>query len=340
MDLTSSKEKVKEIYTLYLNLWKEQRRTAVLAHLLLGLTIAFTLTYIGLFKAPSDFSEEALFSLEKGQTLSKVASLLEENDLIRSRFWFETIVVTLGGEENVQAGDYVFTKPQGAFRIARRLIKGEFNLSPRKITVQEGLNIFEIADLLESKLLSFDKKKFLSLAEKKEGYLFPDTYFFAPNVRADTVIETMENNFSQKIKEVEDKLEESEKTIEEVVTMASILETEARTKDSRRIISGILWKRLEEEMPLQVDVVFKYINGKNTYQLTREDLKTDSPYNTYLYKGLPPTPIANPGLDSILAALEPAETDYWYFMSDMRGNFYYSVTFEEHVMNKRLYLYN
>ncbi|TSC60995.1 MAG: UPF0755 protein, partial [Parcubacteria group bacterium Gr01-1014_107] len=215
-----------------------------------------------------------------------------------------------------------------------------FDLSPRKITIQEGLNVFEIAELLQNHLPKFDKQKFLNLAEDKEGYLFPDTYFFAPNVKAETVIETMENNFKKKISELRLILEDSGRTTEEIVSMASILETEAKTEESRRIISGILWKRLEMEIPLQVDVTFKYINGKNTYQLTREDLKIDSPYNTYIYKGLPPGPISNPGLNALLAALEPKETEYLYFMSDKKGNFYYAVTFEEHVRNKSRYLYN
>jgi len=120
--------------------------------------------------------------------------------------------------------------------------------------------------------------------------------------------------------------------------MASIIEAEARTTESRRIISGILWKRISLGMPLQVDSTFVYINGKNTYELTSDDLKIDSPYNTYVYKGLPPTPIGNPGLDAILAALYPKTSKYLYFLSSKSGDMYYATTFEQHKRNKELYL--
>ena len=120
--------------------------------------------------------------------------------------------------------------------------------------------------------------------------------------------------------------------------MASIIEKEARTMETRQIIAGILWKRLELGMPLQVDVSFKYINGKTTKNLTLADLKIDSPYNSYLYKGLPPTPISNPGLDAIKAAISPTKTDYLYFLSDRKGLMHYAKTYQQHLQNKELYL--
>jgi UPF0755 protein len=108
--------------------------------------------------------------------------------------------------------------------------------------------------------------------------------------------------------------------------------------ESRQIVAGILWKRLSLEMPLQVDASFKYINGKNTSNLTLEDLKIDSAYNSYLYKGLPPTPICNPGLSSITATLTPIKTNYLYFLTDRRGEMHYAKTYSEHLQNKELYL--
>ena len=120
--------------------------------------------------------------------------------------------------------------------------------------------------------------------------------------------------------------------------MASLLEKEARTTESRRIIAGILWKRLEIGMLLQVDAVFGYIINKGSLQLTLEDLSIDSPYNTYRYKGLPIGPIANPGLDSLQAATMPILTDYLFYLSDKEGTMHYSETFEEHKRKKRLYL--
>jgi UPF0755 protein len=120
--------------------------------------------------------------------------------------------------------------------------------------------------------------------------------------------------------------------------MASLVEEETRTPADRRLVAGILWKRIKLGMPLQVDAVFPYINGKNTYEVTARDLKIDSPYNTYLYPGLPIAPIANPGLDSIKAAIEPAESPYLYYLSDRAGAMHYAKTFEEHKRNRELYL--
>ena len=120
--------------------------------------------------------------------------------------------------------------------------------------------------------------------------------------------------------------------------MASLLEEEAATLEDRQIIAGILWRRMAAGMPLQVDAVFPYIIGKNSFELTTNDLKTDSPYNTYTNRGLPPGPITNPGLDSILAAVTPQKTSYVYYLSDHDGNFHYSTTYEQHLQAKAKYL--
>lgn len=120
--------------------------------------------------------------------------------------------------------------------------------------------------------------------------------------------------------------------------MASLLEEEARTTETRKMVSGILWKRLSAGMPLQVDAVFPYIIGKNTFEITLKDLEFDSPYNTYKYKGLPPGPISNPGKDSILAAIYPTKSDYWFYLSDKNGLMHYAITFDEHKINKAKYL--
>jgi len=127
-------------------------------------------------------------------------------------------------------------------------------------------------------------------------------------------------------------------TLHEVLTMASIIEKEVRTPEDMKLVSGVLWKRIEVGMPLQVDAPFIYYNGKNSYTLTKEDLSDDHEYNTYKNKGLPPTAITNPGLDSIRAAITPTNTEYLYFLSDKSGNMYYAKNFEGHKRNRELYL--
>ena len=155
---------------------------------------------------------------------------------------------------------------------------------------------------------------------------------------AETVIAVLERNFNKKISEIESLVQMFKKPLKDVVIMASILEAEGRIMETRRIISGILWKRLSIGMPLQVDVTIHYIkNDKNT-ALSLDDLKIDSPYNTYIHKGLPPTPINNPGLETILAAVTPIKSKYLYFLVDKNGIMHYAITHDEHVVNKEKYL--
>jgi UPF0755 protein len=246
----------------------------------------------------------------------------------------------LGGQKRVIAGDYYFPKPASVFRVAWVLHKGEFGLIAIKTTIPEGLSSYEIADILEKNLPNFNSNEFLTQVDKDgvEGFLFPDTYFFMPNAKASDVILTMRENFARQIKEYEADIAKFQKPINEVVTMASLLEGEGKDLPSKRIISDILWRRIRKEMPLQIDAPFKYYNGKNSYTLTKDDLAEDHPYNTYLNKGLPPTPINNPGIDSIRAAITPTPNQYWYFLSDKKGNTYYAVDFEGHKRNRGLYL--
>ena len=147
----------------------------------------------------------------------------------------------------------------------------------------------------------------------------------------------MNNNFNEKIASTPS-IATSTFKLKDIIIMASLVELEARTTESRKIIAGILWKRLSLGMPLQVDSVFLYINGKNTYELTTMDLKIKSPYNTYLYKGLPRGPIGNPGLDALQSTVDPTKTKYLYFLSSHDGAMHYAKTFEEHKRNREKYL--
>jgi UPF0755 protein len=146
------------------------------------------------------------------------------------------------------------------------------------------------------------------------------------------------SNFSKNIAKIQPQIDAFGKPLSDVITMASLLEREAPKTYDRRVIAGILWKRVKLGMPLQVDAVFPYIIGKNSFDLTKNDLKTDSPYNTYTNLGLPPGPIANPSLDAILAAVAPVQTNYLYYLSDSNGTLYYSATYAQHLAAKQKYL--
>jgi UPF0755 protein len=158
-------------------------------------------------------------------------------------------------------------------------------------------------------------------------------------VTAEEAYEALRANFNKRIVVISDEIELFKHPVNDVVRMASILEEEARTTTSRRIIAGILWKRISIGMALQVDAAFQYVNGKrDSADLTLDDLKIDSPYNTYVYRGFPPTAITNPGLDSLFSAVTPIKTSYLYYLSDKKGEMHYARTFEEHVANKNKYL--
>ena len=180
-----------------------------------------------------------------------------------------------------------------------------------------------------------DKPKNLGL----EGYIFPDTYEIVKGESLEALMRKILKNFDKKLTpEIRDETEKQGKTIFEIVTMASIIEKEVRSFDDRQIVSGILWKRIKSNMPLQVDATVTYIIGKTTTKVLIEETKIDSPYNTYKYVGLPQGPISNPGLESIRAAIYPRESEYWFYLSKPDGETVFSKTFKEHNRAKAEYL--
>lgn len=289
------------------------------------------------FVPPWDFPVRAIVNVEKGSGLYQLSEQLEEEGIIRSPFWFRTISVVFGGEREMKAGQYYFEKPENAFSVAWRILAGDHRIESVKLTVPEGFSIKKISALFdEERFTFFDNVAFEQFAS--EGYMFPDTYFVPITATASSTIKLLRDNFERKIFPLIPEVESSGRTLEEIVTMASIIEGEANTPEDREIVSSILWKRLEFGLPLQVDAAFVYINGKTTKDLTQADLNIDSPFNTYLYAGLPPAPISNPGIEAIKAAIHPTSTSYLYFLTGNDGKMYYSRTFDEHIAKKQKYI--
>lgn len=284
------------------------------------------------------FPAGQVFSIEDGSSVTEVAAALEAQKFIRSPFLFRLALAFESGPSLVVAGDYFFDRPINVFRLAVRLGRGDYGLESVKVTLPEGATAREMGLILSRALPAFTAAAFTAAAEEFEGYLFPDTYFFPSIIKPEKIIARLRINFQNKIKPLAPAVAASGRTLEQIVIMASLIEEEARLDEARRTIAGILWKRLDQGMPLQVDAVFPYINGKNTFELDRADLATSSLYNTYRYRGLPVGPITNPGLDAIGAALNPIETDYWYYLSDRAGNLHYAVDFDQHKRNKAKYL--
>jgi UPF0755 protein len=279
-----------------------------------------------------------VITIEKGTTLTSLASVFKEKHLVNSSLLFKILVSSMGGERSIESGEYLFPRPIGLYEVANRIVHKDHGITVVKITIPEGLNSKQITTLIGSTFSHIDATALQGRAASKEGYLFPDTYFFASTITTDSILQKMNDNFVQKTAGFETLAKSNGHSFSDIIIMASILEKEARTPESRAVISGILWKRISIGMPLQVDATLGYVTGRGSKDLTVDDLKLESGYNTYIHKGLPAGPISNPGLDAIYAALHPTLTNYLYYLSDSSGEMHYSVTFEQHKANKLRFL--
>ncbi|MDP3989172.1 MAG: endolytic transglycosylase MltG [bacterium] len=288
---------------------------------------------------PSGFPADASVSIPAGATINEVAQDLRERNLISSHLLFRAGIAFAAPQSGVVAGEYTFTKPVSLLNIIQTLTDPTGAGHAIRLTVPEGLSNWEIAELARQKLgENFDMNRFLRAADAHEGYLFPETYFIPRNIDEAHLVALMRNTFNERILSLGEEIAGSGRPLSDLVVMASILEGEAYTKKSMQRVAGVLWHRIEINMPLQVDATFKYFLGRTTFGLTRADLKTESPYNTYENKGLPPTAINNPGLAAISAAATPVETDELFYLTGNDGNFYFAKTFDDHKRNKYRYL--
>ena len=291
-----------------------------------------------LFAAPRTFSPGSMVRISYGMSVPEIAQELADAHIIAHPTLFHIFFRLTGGSTSIQSGVYKFQTPENLFQVAHRLMTGDFGLPVIRLTFIEGATVHEDALQIAQAFPDLSAKDFLQAAEGQEGYLFPDTYFFQPSVDASAIIALMHSNFDAKIAPLAQKIAASKHTLRDIITMASLIEKEARTPADRRMVSGILWNRIAHRMPLQVDAVFGYIYNRPTYSPSYADLKVDSPYNTYLHIGLPPGPIDNPGLDSIEAALSPTPTTYLYYLTYTSGNMHYATTYAGHQANLRKYL--
>ncbi len=322
--------------------------------------------------------EPQIFIVSPGESVRQIAQSLKRQGLVKNDFYFLLYFKQAQKEAHqkltIKAGKYLFSGRLTIIQIGEKLIRGLTMPQEVKITIPEGYNIFQIAKLLKEKGLIKDEKQFLSVAQcpeqvvhkirnglyiagatKKEecleGYLFPDTYQFKKGASLNTIFNKMLRNFNNKALPLLQTAQKENKDPYKVLIIASLLEKEVPTYYDKRIVAGILYKRLKAGMPLQVDASVLYAKtlekeakeflSSSTIKhnpVTLRDTKVDSPYNTYKHKGLPPGPISNPGLQSIKAALNPIQTDYWYYLNTKEGKTIFSKTYQEHLRNKRRYL--
>ena len=282
-----------------------------------------------------------IFVIAKGESLNNIINNLAKEDLIRSKVVFRFIVEQLGVAKSIQAGDFRLSPSMTAFQIANALTHGTLDVW---VTLIEGTRKEEMAQVI-GRELDIPEVEFIKLAS--EGYLFPDTYLIQKDATAGSVILILENNYNQKFTpELKAKAAKKGLSEKDVITLASIVEKEAKHEKDKKTVASILLKRLDNDWPLQVDATIQYALGyqasdKSWWKkvLSFDDLEIASPYNSYKNKGLPPAPISNPGLVSIEAVVNAdASTPYWFYLSDQQGNMHYARTGEEHAANVRKYL--
>ncbi len=300
------------------------------------------------------------FQIKKGETIREIAANLEDKELIRDKdsFYLYSRLKNIG--EEVIAGRFVLNKNKNVPEIIEIIL--DPSMAESVITIQEGLRARDIDEKLAdtglvspgeflNEVKNFAGYEYYDFLEPEtvshleypvEGYLYPDTYFLDPSdFQPHDLIYMAMDNFEKKLAEIDFEAEPSKVrdtySLKEVLTMASIIENEVFGEEDRKIVSGILWKRLENGWTLGADATLLYITEDR--KITSEDLEIDSPYNTRKNKGLPPGPISNPGIESIMAAYYPVETEYWFYLTTPdTGEVIYAVTNEEHNINRDKYL--
>jgi len=279
--------------------------------------------------------------IPRGASFSRVMDVLEAEGLLRQRELFHLLALLRNGTRQIRAGEYEFSGWMSPSEILGKLIRGE--VKGYRITVPEGFTVRQILErLLASKLV--DEKEFLRLSTDRqflstlgiegrslEGYLFPDTYILDRSMDTRTIVTTMVNQFWHHVTPAMTKRSaDLGLTVDQFVTLASIIEKETGRKEEMPLIAAVFHNRLKRRMPLQSDPTVIYGIADFDGNLRKQDLLKKTPYNTYLIAGLPPGPIANPGLDALQAALYPTEADYLYFVSKNDGSHQFSDDLSQH----------
>ena len=274
-------------------------------------------------------------------SLGQVAARLQEHQLIEHDLWFRVIGKLTGADRKIQPGEYEFHAGLTPSEILSRLEEGKVYY--HSVTIPEGYTVRQIATVLSEKGL-VDQEKFIQLTHdpiyikslglavpRLEGYLFPDTYFFPRSTPEEEIIEAFVHRLWKAFPpELLKRAKEVKMSVQEVLTLASVVEKETGLSKERSIVAGVFHNRLNQNIPLQSDPTVIYAIEDFDGNIRKRDLSIDSPYNTYRVRGLPPGPIANPGEAAIRAVLYPTPSDYVYFVSRNDGSHQFSVTLAEH----------
>lgn len=339
---------------------KKTRHGRILKRILISVFVLFIFagifaTYIyndSLKPVAPDDEDTVNIEVPSGSSNKAIGKILREKDLIRNELVFLIRVRATENTSKLQAGEYKLSPSMGVNEIIDSLVKGGKSGETVKFTIPEGYEIEEIGERLEDEGI-VDSVEFLKLTGSKEnfeddfqflkelddgqsleGFLFPSTYEVYTRDSEEEIIEVMLKAFNGVYtKEIKEEIDSVGLNLNELVTFASIIEREARVDKERPMIAGVLYNRLDIDMPLQVDASVQYALKERKERLLYKDLEIDSPYNTYKYKGLPPGPIASPGRASLMAAMNPSDVDYFFYRlkKDGSGEHTFTETFQEHI---------
>ncbi len=314
------------------------RQSIIIIALLFILTFGFaSLFLIYKINMPGPEIQENLVYIPKGTSDVRIANLLKEKGIIENKNIFLICIILFRKSGDLKAGEYYFSSKTNLISVIDRISKGK--IYSRRLTIPEGLTSKQIIDVLYSaEGLSGD---ILNIPE--EGTLLPETYFYHFNDTKQSIIIRMQKSMKKSLKEVW-LLRDSNLLLrdsKDALILASVIEKESGLINEKSHISGVFHNRLKKKMLLQSDPTVIYglmkVYEKNTKVLSKQDLNLDTPWNTYLYRGLPPTPISNPGINSLLAAVLPLETDDLYFVADGYGGHNFSSSLKEHNRNVRVF---
>ncbi|MFZ3102792.1 MAG: endolytic transglycosylase MltG [Desulfitobacteriaceae bacterium] len=294
-----------------------------------------------------------LLAVLPGATPNLIAQELEQRKLIRNASVFYFMARTRQQNFKLLPGEYYISSSMSPQSIIDRLLKGP-DVELARVTIPEGYNSDQIINLLVQKGLG-TKESFIKVVTSEsfpylflkgapvgvhrlEGFLFPDTYFFKKGDGSRAIIDTMLQRFNQELTlDTQKQLDNLKISVRDWVIMASLVEKEALKEVDRPLIASVFFNRLKKSMPLQIDATIQFILGTPKLKLLNSDLQRPSPYNTYLHKGLPPGPIANPGHASLQAVLKPAQSEYLYYLARNDGYHIFATTFDEHLLNQKKY---
>lgn len=336
----------------------------VIALCAVGLCAGWRIYYNSQLEPVSSSKKKIIVEIPEGSNIDDIAKILYDSGLIRNRMVFQSYAGRHSrGIKQIKAANYRFTPSMSSVEIFNAMLNGKDYDGAVAITIPEGKNIKEIGAILESrhicssadfinetKKVSEYKKNYSILSSypdnaegrtPMEGYLFADTYQFTSNSSAATVVSKMLANTQSKFSDAMlKKISDNHQTVDQILTMASLVEMESKLDSDKPKIASVFYNRLAKNMKLQSDATVNYALGEKKTNITNSDLKVDSPYNTYANTGMPIGPICSPSLKSIKAAISPAKTDYLYFVSDSSGKTYYANNLQDHQANVDKYLNN